>query len=137
MKIPRIVRNLPEKIFGVFQNVEAATAFADGDCIILNITATPTIPGKEAKLSAGAAPLNVIGISSGATPVLGFGLVQVYGLHSNVKTTAAALAAGASINGDSAAAVVAGAAADDPSSRLGFCVVVGAANRAKCFIKAM
>jgi len=136
MLFQRISRRSPEKIFGIFQNVDAA-AMADGEVAILNITATPTVPGSEAKKSAGAAPLNVIGVVSGAIAIGDFGLIQVYGIHTNVKTTAAALAAGSTINGDSAAAAVAGAIGDDPSSRLGFCVVVGASNRAQCFIKCM
>ena len=136
MLFQRISRKSPEKVFGIFQNVDAA-AMADGEVAVLNITATPTVPGSEAKKSAGAAPLNILGVVAGAIAINDFGTIQIYGIHSNVKTTAAALAAGATITGDAAAAAVAGATADDPSARLGFCVVVGASNRAQCFIKCM
>lgn len=136
MLFQRINRKNPERVFGIFQNVDVA-AMSDGEVAVLNITATPTNPGAEAKKSAGASPLNVIGVVAGNIAINDFGTIQVYGIHPNVKTTAAALAAGATINGDSAAAAVAGATADDPSARLGFCVVVGASNRAQCFIKCM
>ena|SRR5437899_5359874 len=136
MLFQRISRKNPERIFGIFQNVDAA-AMADGEVVMINITATPTVPGSEIKKTTAASAINVAGVVSGAIAIGDFGTVQVYGIHSNVKTTAAALAAGSVITSDAAAAAVVGAAADDPSARLGFSVVVGASNRAQCFIKCL
>jgi hypothetical protein len=50
MLFQRISRRNPEKVFGIFQNADL-TAMADGDVAMLNITATPVVPGSEAKKS--------------------------------------------------------------------------------------
>lgn len=129
----RINRRDPEIIDGIFQNVDAA-AMADGEVVVLNVTATPTIPGKEIKKSTAASQLTVVGVVVGDIPIGSFGRVRVYGLHPNVKTTVAALAAGLTVNSDAAAAAVAAAVY---GAGLGVSVVVGAANRAQIFIRAM
>jgi len=139
MLFARIVRNGPERVFGIFQNVDAA-AMADGECVALNVTATPTRPGVEIKKTTALSQTNVIGIVSGAIAIGDFGTVQVYGLHPNVKTTNATLAAGSVVYSNAAAAVEVNAGAiarGDIGTFVGFSVVVAAANRAQVFIKTM
>src|SRR5437870_10779199 len=91
-------RTQPERVFMTYQNVDTiavagrhtvADQMVDGDVVMLNITATPTIPGKEMKLST-AAPVNIIGVVSSSVGINknDFGAVQVYGLHNNVITDA-------------------------------------------------
>jgi predicted RecA/RadA family phage recombinase len=139
MLFQRINRKNPERVFGIFQNVDAA-AMADGEVVALNITATPTIPGSEIKKTTALSQTNVVGVVSGAIAIGDFGTVQVYGIHPNVKMTTAALAAGSVVYSNAAAAaeVNAGAIARaDMGTLLGVSVVVGAANRAQVFLKCM
>jgi len=139
MLFQRISRKGPERIFGIFQKVDAA-AMVDGEVAVLNVTATPTVPGGEVKKATSLSQTNVVGVVSGAIAIGDYGLIQVYGNHPNVKMTTAALAAGSVVYSNTAAAaeVNAGAIARaDMGTLLGVTTVVGASNRANVFIKCM
>jgi hypothetical protein len=125
-------------IYDIVRNSEASAAIADGEVLKWTIsTAAGTVYGNDVLKTAEAASVLVAGVAKGAIAVGEYGRMQVWGYHPNVKTTAAALAAGSTVNGDSAAAAVAGALGDDPSSRLGVCLKLGASNRAGIFIQKM
>jgi hypothetical protein len=144
MLLQRISRTAPEKVFAICRNSEASAEMFDGEVVTWSV-AVGANHGSDVLKSAGAAPLTIAGVvSSKAISGAGngiaageYGPIQIFGYHSAVKTTAAALAAGLTVNGDSAAAAVAGAAGDDPSARLGVSLKLGATNRAGIFIKCL
>jgi hypothetical protein len=139
MLFQRISRRNPERVFGIFQNINA-TSMVDGDVVVLNVTATPTLPGTEVLKATALSQVTVIGAVAGTIASLDFGTVQIYGYHPGVKTTQAALAAGSVVysNVANAAEVNAGAIVRaDIGTMLGVSVILGAANKAPVFIKCM
>lgn len=148
MQTASIKRGDPEKIYGIFRNLHSAT-LVNGDCaeLLVSSDTPPTgytfIPGVDVKQSGTTLVAEAVGIvEAGTTGILQgqFGRVQTYGFHASVKTVAAALAVGSVVSPDTAGNVIianVGAASNISNSRIGVCIVLGAANRAGIFIQAM
>lgn len=143
MLFQRISRKNPERVFGIFQNVDA-TAMADGDVVVLNsaavLSTTFVVPGSEIKKSTALSQTTVVGVVAGAIAVNDFGTVQVYGVHPNVKLTTATLAFNTVVYSNAAAAAEANAGAiarADIGTMLGITLLTGVANRTSVFIKCM
>lgn len=141
----RISRTSPETMFAICRNSEASAEIFDGEVVVWDVTTTAgRIQGGDV-IKSTALSLVVAGVvkskaASGAGNGIAageYGRIQVFGFHPNVKTTAAALAAGTTVTSDAAAAAVAGATADDPSARLGVCLKLGSGNRAGIMIKCL
>lgn len=137
MQMQDIARGGRDPIYRICRNSDAAD-LADGDCVVYDVTTTAGRDhGADVLKSTASGQLTAAGIVDGAIVAGDYGRVQTFGFHTNGKTTAAALAAGATFNSDAAGAVVAGATGDDPSARMGVCLKLGVANRAGLFIKCM
>lgn len=141
MQTASIKKNDPEVFYCICRNTEASADFADGEVAVWDVTTTAgRIQGLDVIKASGAAiQLTVAGVASGVIKNAGLGRVQTFGFHPSVKTSAVALAAGATCTTSAtvAAAVDAGAVGDDPSARLGVCLKSGSANKAGIFIKCM
>ena len=150
MLIPRITRGAPDKIFMICRNLHSAT-LGHGEVVrFLSSADTPPtgytwIPGVDV-LSTAALSLLVAGVThvtnsnTAGTVAVAIGdyfTCQVFGYHSAVKTTAAALAAGTILTSDAAGAAVAGATADDPNARMGVSLKTGASNKAGVQLRCM
>lgn len=137
MIIQMLNRGDPEKIFIVVKNASSGTDLVDGDCVVwfLNASSTDGIAGALV-LQSPAALRGRAGIAAQSILAGAYGLIQIYGIHNNVKTTVAALAGDTDIVSDANGAVKA-IAAESASFSLGVCLTTGANNRAKCFIQCM
>jgi hypothetical protein len=137
MLIPRIVRGGPDKAFAIVKNDEATLTLVDGDVVKWTIAAAKNYGSDVLQNTATANEDLVSGVMSGRDVLAGsFGLCQVYGYHSNVKsgTSTAGVpqktVATAGTAGD-------GAAADGPGEYLGICLKATASGRAGIFIQKM
>lgn len=144
MLLPKIKREDPELVYGIYRNLHSA-ALGDGEAVEL-LTSADTPPtgytfkaGVDVKQTADVSA-TVAGIAKGAIAQGEYGRIQIYGYHPNVKTTVAILAVDTVVTADAAGAVLAASVAalgDIVDQRFGVCIVTGAANRAGVFIKAM
>jgi hypothetical protein len=141
----RINRGTPDTVYAIVRNLHSAT-LVDGDVVqwLLSSDTPPTgytrIPGVDVKQSASVAN-SVAGVmAKGSTLQGAYGLCQVYGYHSNVKTTAATLAVNTVVTADASGAAVAAsvaALANITDRRIGTCITVGASNRAGIQLRVM
>ena len=134
MLIPRIKRADPDKVFIICKNDEAATTMVDGDVVKYTVAASKNY-GVDVIL--GTAVVVNAGVVSGRDVKVGdYGLIQVYGYHSNVKGTGT-LATSATCIPGSANNITDGAAGDDPSLRMGIVLKALASGRVGVFLKCM
>lgn len=150
MQIPKVVREKPDVAYIIVRNLHSA-AIGDGESVRWVITGDtpPTgytwIPGKDVILNDASGTTTCAGIMKlggviTTLPVGDYGWCQVFGYHPNVKTDAAALAAGTVVQGDAAGEVIAavvGAAGDITKRRIGVCLKTGSGNRAGIMLRAM
>lgn len=141
MLFQRINRVQPEKAFASVV-IEEALGVVEGDCVKWSTTGSAQFPlGSSVVKTAAATDLLVAGViwNSGQTATLNQGdyaLMQVFGVHPNVKISGALATAGLPISPSATAGQAgAGATADDPSARLGVSLAAVAGGRAAIFIQ--
>lgn len=144
MLLPKIKREDPEIIYGIYRNLHSAT-LGDGEAVELLVTGD--VPPTGYTLKSGvdvkqgtATSATVVGVTKGSIVQGDYGRIQIYGFHPNVKTTVAALAVDVVCSADAAGALVAAsvaALANIVDQHIGVCIVTGSANRAGVFIKGM
>ena len=134
----RTKRTDPEKIFGIYKNSDTV-ALVDGDLCKLDLTAADGVSVTGSGTTAtqltcvGVAKVNsAVGFSVGD-----YGMVQVYGYHSNVKAIAGVTAGAAIKSGTTANCVMLGSVNDDPVAQLGFAITATSGGRIKAFLRCM
>src|SRR5678810_658361 len=122
MLIPRIKRADPDKVFVIIKNDEASTTMVDGDAVVWNTAASKNYGVDALKNQAGDLDTAIgAGVISGADILVGnYGLCQVYGYHSNVKSAGNTLKAPAKLAA-SAGSLIDGVAGDGPGVYMGTC----------------
>lgn len=142
MLFQRINRTSPEKVL-ISVLVEEANGVVEGDSVKWSTTGSAAYPlGVAVVKTAAATDLHVAGVvwNSGKTDTILKDdpcLIQVFGVHSNVKIAGALAAAGLPVI-PTATAGQAGAGAtpgDDPSARMGISLAAVAAGRAPIFLR--
>lgn len=126
-----------EAIWGSFQNSDSA-ALVDGDVVISDFAATGNDLGRKVKGSAASAgQIGTVGVVQGPDIGVGnFGLVQVYGVHRNVKAEAGVNAAQLALQASATAKTI-GTAAAAASAFMGYSLAAVAAGRTTVFLKCM
>lgn len=132
MLFQRINRNLPERVFITVFNAESSTAFVNGDVVMWKTGLTEATGAGVHVLqsTATALLLNIAGVAIGALAAQSFGLIQIYGLHTAVKSTGA-MTAGASnyaVTAATAGTVKAGTIGTDDAASIGPTVITAASN---------
>ena len=141
MLFARINRNLPERVYITVFNDEASTAWVNGDCVIweTGLTEATGAGVKCLKSPATALLIGVAGFSIGAVVAQTYGLIQIYGLHTAVKSTGA-ITAGASnyiVTAATAGTVKAGTIGTDDAANLGAVAITAAGNVVGMMIRLM
>jgi hypothetical protein len=142
MLFQRINRKSPEQIFAAVV-IEAGTV-VEGDCMKWSSTGSVAYPLGFAVVKVAAAT-DMLGAgviwNSGKTDTINIddvALLQIYGVHPNVKVTGALASAGIVMTPSATAGTMAsGVPADDPSQRLGNSLGAVSGGRAAIFLRCM
>lgn len=141
MLFQRINRSSAEKVFVAVYNADS-TALANGDiCTWKTGLTEATGAGLHILQSTTtAAMITVAGVAIGEIKIGAYGIIQVYGIHSAVKTTGTVTAGTHSVitsttAGTGKASTASGA--DDTACCIGPCIITASGGRAGVFLRVM
>jgi hypothetical protein len=137
MLFQRIKRADPEKIFMIcHHDPNASASLVNGDLVTFPTSGTGVILGTSVKKSSGATDIPC-GVAAGTIPTGDYGLIQVFGYHSSVKSASGTVGTGLIPSATTGNVANGAGAGDSPYLAIGYPLLAHSVDRTGVFIRLM